>query len=130
MNAIQYCSILKESFLGSLEDLGINKNDIIFQQDNDPKHTSRLATQWFKEYNIRVLPWPAQSPDMNLIEHVWAILDDAIRCRNALPRNLDELWTALQEEWEKLDMNKVRALYLSMPRRVEALHAAKGSYTN
>jgi hypothetical protein len=40
MNTAQYCSILSTSLLGSFEDENLGPQDIIFQQDNDPKHTS------------------------------------------------------------------------------------------
>lgn len=42
----------------------------VFQQDNDPKHTSKVAKQWFQANNIKVLDWPAQSPDLNPIENL------------------------------------------------------------
>jgi len=45
MNAEQYVSILEEYLLRSIEESGIDEEDIVFQQDNDPKHTSKLATK-------------------------------------------------------------------------------------
>lgn len=43
MNALQYCKILTEFFLGTLDDLKVSCNNIIFQQDNDLKYTSKQA---------------------------------------------------------------------------------------
>ena len=38
----------------------------IFQQDNDPKHTSKLANESFRVKGVM-----AQSPDLNPIQHLW-----------------------------------------------------------
>jgi hypothetical protein len=129
MNAIQYCNILSESLLGSLDDRSLQPSDIIYQQDGDPKHTSRLAQKWFRDNGFDLLPWAPSSPDMSPIEHAWDLLDRRVRARNPLPTNLNQLWDALVEEWENLDLDTIRNLYGSMPRRVAALQEANGGYT-
>ena len=47
MNANQYCQILGDRIVESSEKLEIVVGKQYFQQDNDPKHTSKKATQLF-----------------------------------------------------------------------------------
>ena len=61
MDAQQYCDILDDGLEESFDKLEIPEKDWIFQQDNDPKHTSKKAKQWFEDNGIQVLAWPAQS---------------------------------------------------------------------
>jgi hypothetical protein len=131
LNAELYCQILEEDLLGSLDDLDLDldRRDYYFQQDNDPKHTSRAAPRWFATNDVDVLPWPANSPDVNIIEHVWDHLNRKVRARCPLPTNEDQLWEALQEEWCAIDENFIKKLYDSLPWRVRAVHKAKGGNT-
>ena len=66
MDAKQYCEILHDGLVESFEKLDMMEGERYFLQDNDPKHTSRLATTWFSDDNIIVIHWPAQSPDLNI----------------------------------------------------------------
>ena len=74
--------------------------------------------------------WPSNSPDLNPIENLWHVLRSNIRKRKHQPRNREELISALQEEWKKLDINIVNNLIDSMPRRMQVVIEAGGGPTH
>ena len=80
-----------------------------------------------------MLDWPAHSPDLNIIEHVWHYLKEAMR---GLPvaRNKEELWSnvevALQYMWSAEMTQKINDLYESLPNRMQAVIHAHGGNTS
>jgi transposase len=64
-----YIEMLENYLLPFINDLE-NKDDYTFQEDNAPIHTANIAKKWKDDNNIRSLPWPAQSPDLNPIENL------------------------------------------------------------
>ena len=129
MDAEKFVQILESSLLRTIEELDVDSEFLRFQQDNDPKHTSRRAKAWFQEQQIALLPWPAQSPDLNPIEHLWSEVKRGLNAYEEDPRSIAELEQRTGEVWTATPKEKVRDLIRSMPRRCEAVIKAKGAWT-
>lgn len=105
----------------------------LFQQDNASVHTAHECTDYLKrkqkEEGFKVLEWPSQSPDLNPIENLWNTLQIQLKKRREKPKNKDELWAQLQEEWANLKDDLLKRLAESMPQRCEDVIAAHGGPT-
>src|SRR5882757_11012368 len=107
-----------------MEESGIADEDIIFQQDNDPKHTSKRAKDWFEDHAITVLDWPAQSPDLNPVEHLWQLLKKRVIAYENPPKGVWELWERVEVEGGKISAEECQNLIGGMPRRVKEVMRA------
>lgn len=74
----------------------------MLQHGDARPHVARICAQFLKAENIPALPWPACSPDMSPIEHVWDSLDRRIRQRVPVSADLQQLQTAVEEEWSNI----------------------------
>ena len=126
LDANQFCSILEEGLVKSFEKLGMDEDKRIFQQDNDPKHTSKKAQRWLLDNNIKLLDWPPQSPDINPLEHLWGHLKRQLRKYDTPPKGVHELWERLVKEWNAISPEVCLKLIDRMPRRIQAVLNAKG----
>jgi transposase len=94
MKKEMYQNILETEFQRSAQMLFPDGN-YLFQQDNDPKHTAGVVQNYIRQSSIPLLDnWPAQSPDLNPIENLWAILDLKLQSRK--PNTEAELFEQLQ----------------------------------
>jgi len=125
MNADGYCRILDTCLLKSARDLSMT--DFIFQQDNDPKHTSMKVKEYLDLKEIKTMSWPPQSPDMNPIENLWHHLKTRIEQRS--PRNIRILKEIIVEEWKSISPEICKKLVDSISKRAFNLWMVEGNHT-
>ncbi len=126
VNAAILPGILEHFMLPSADKL-YGDADFIFQQDLAPAHTAKGTKSWFNDHGVTVLDWPANSPDLNLIENLWVIVKR--KMRDTRPNNADELKAAIKATWASYHLSSATNWSPSMPRRIEAVIKAKGAPT-
>ena len=103
---------------------------IIFQQDCNSKHTAKSVQDWLDKQPFDILDWPPQSPDLNPIEHLWAMLKQRLNQYDHPPKGMLELWERIEAEWNKIDKEECCRLIESMPDRINAVIKSKGWWTD
>ena len=79
----------------------------IFMDDNARPHRTRIVQHLLQQEAVQTIPWPAMSPDLNPIEHVWHFIGRKINQRNPKCQNIDELITAILQEWQQFPKNGI-----------------------
>ena len=67
-------------------------------QDNNPKYIAKKIVKWFKTNKIKLLSYPAQLPDLNLIEHIWHYLKLKLNTYENPLTGIIDLWEYCETE--------------------------------
>jgi transposase len=127
LNSELLCTIYKKTLLPSARKFfGEGDNSWKLQEDNDPKHTSRKAQKWKDNNHINRISWPSQSPDLNPMENVWAVLKANVS--NFKPTSRKHLIKIIKKEWKNLDKVFANNLVLSMKNRISLIVNNKGDH--
>ncbi len=104
INAERYIQVLEQHMLPSRRRL-FQGRPCIFQHDNARPHTASITTSWLCRRRIRVLKWPACSPDLSPIENIWHIIKRKMRQRR--PKTVEQLKACIRQEWDNIPIPKL-----------------------
>ncbi|GFU93372.1 transposable element Tc1 transposase [Trichonephila clavipes] len=103
------CLIVVPTFTSSTQ--------FLFMDDNAPCHRTVAAEQLLESEDIERMDWPARSPDLNPIEHVWDFLGRRLAACTLPPVTIRELRLALQDEWAAMLNNSLTPSFSAWARR-------------
>jgi hypothetical protein len=116
-------------------------NDSILMHDNARPHIAQIVNEYLDTVEIHHMIWPARSPDLNpighvwnmvgrrnlnSIGHVWDMVGRRIKVRTPAPANLRHLSAAVIQEWQEIDQAVIQDRFEGMARRMEAVIQARG----
>lgn len=116
-----------ESYIETLEDNFINEyiaaqdqlgHPLTFMQDNAPCHKAQVVMDFFSRYNVKLMEWPPQSPDLNPIENLWAIVKKRRAKKFPFPTTKIELVDQIFNIWDNIEIEIVERLADSAKNRV------------
>jgi transposase len=125
INSVKYKHLLQHFALPTLE--SVLDENWLWQQDNAPGHVSEATLQFLEEKGVRLLGWPSKSPDLNVIENVWHLLDNHIY-RDGASGNLQNLRAKVNAAVADFNQHPTqgRHIYESFKRRIFECYESGG----
>ena len=117
INSVKYQEILDDNLWLVLVHHFLDGN-CIFQDDNAPVHRSHSTREFIHRNGIKTMSWPAQSPDINIIENLWLFIKRKLQSRVYIIKSKDDLFTEVQQIWMNITPDIVKCLYRFIPRRI------------
>lgn len=124
LDALEYRNVINKSQMKNDLDEKYGEGQYIFMQDGAPAHTSYLTSLFLQKRVSYLKIWPANSPDLNPIEHLWGAMKRIIKTKNITSKN--ELIETVQEVWDAFPQEAINRLVLSFHGRLRTLIANDG----
>ena len=99
----------------------------VFQHDGASTHRSNYTKNYLKSKKVEVLPWPAKSPDLNIIENVWRVMARKVYEDGRQFSNVEELGEKILDAWDSITVEYFEKLYESLSKRFFKCDSSKGS---
>ena len=91
-----------------------------FVLDNAKQHTAKSTNRWYEAHDFPLHPHPAESPDLNRIEKVWAVFKQAVDGKK--PQTEAAFKKLLQMHWQRVSLGTVCRLIDALPNVMAAVH--------
>ena len=113
-NSNVFCDIIDNYLIATVQLCGMEDNYLL-QHDNARYYVPKQTQVKLREVNAHVLDWPAKSPDLKTVEHLWSIVDNKLKYRKM--SSVEELTKALASEWLSIESKLCEKLIFPMPQR-------------
>ena len=129
MNTEKYCILLGDGLIyplleapedGSQTSLANPASECIFMQDNAPSHSAVATKEFFDFAGVKYMEWRGQSPGLNPIENLWAIIKQKVL------KTIPGLDLVVEKEWRNIDRQHLINLAQSLPNRIQLVLQNKG----
>ncbi|KAL4494409.1 hypothetical protein ABPG72_019819 [Tetrahymena utriculariae] len=127
LTAQSYIQLLEENLIPIPE---IQNKTAIFQQDNCKAHDNKDVASFLKKTKIKQLKWPSQSPDMNIIENLWAYVKNYLHDNKEKISSKEDVWKFAQRAFfSEGSTTLIRTMYDNYSKRIECLLKEEGKIT-
>ena len=117
MNKERYLELLSDNLYDCFRMCKVKLDRGIYMQDGASCHTAKIIQEYYAFVKINYIEkWPGNSPDINPIENLWAIVKRKLRDRDT--STITKLRDAIYEIWHSIDRKVLRKLASSIPNRI------------
>ena len=123
LDSYKYIDVLNKSLVPSM------KRGLQFMHDGASVHRSIVTTNWLEKKKIKVIEWPAHSPDLNPMENIWGSLTRAVYANGRQFKNKDDLKKEVLKQWSQIKPKILLNHVESMSDRIVAVIQKNGGNT-